>query len=108
MDAGFCVEALKDALARYGTPEIFNTDQGSQFTSTDFTDVLGDAKVKISLDVGALDRQPDDRAALAIPQIRMRLLERLRNRFRSPRLDQLLQRKTPALITSDHDAGRGL
>ncbi|MDA7423076.1 IS3 family transposase [Tritonibacter multivorans] len=50
MDAGFCVEALKDALARYGPPEIFNTDQGSQFTSTDFTDVLRDAKVKISMD----------------------------------------------------------
>ena len=50
MDAGFCVEALKDALARYGTPEIFNTHQGSQFTSTDFTDVSRDAKVKISMD----------------------------------------------------------
>lgn len=50
MDAGFCVEALKEALARYGTPEIFNTDQGSQFTSTDFTDMLRDAKVKISMD----------------------------------------------------------
>ena len=50
MDAGFCVEALKEALARYGPPEIFNSDQGSQFTSTDFTDVLHDAKVKISMD----------------------------------------------------------
>ena len=50
MDAAFCVEALKEALAGYGTPEIFNTDQGSQFTSTDFTDVLRDAKVKISMD----------------------------------------------------------
>ncbi len=50
MDAGFCVEALKEALAGYGTPEIFNTDQGSQFTSTDFTDVLRDATVKISMD----------------------------------------------------------
>ncbi|OSP48976.1 DDE-type integrase/transposase/recombinase, partial [Pseudoruegeria sp. SK021] len=40
MDAGFCVEALKEALLRYGPPEIFNTDQGSQFTSTDFTEVL--------------------------------------------------------------------
>ena len=48
MEAGFCVEALKEALAGYGTPEIFNTDQGSQFTSTDFTDVLRDAKIKIS------------------------------------------------------------
>ncbi|MFS4439170.1 IS3 family transposase [Paracoccaceae bacterium GXU_MW_L88] len=50
MDAGFCVEALKEALARYGPPEIFNSAQGSQFTSTDFTDVLHDAKVKISMD----------------------------------------------------------
>jgi len=50
MDVGFCIEALKDALARYGSPEIFNSDQGSQFTSTDFTDVLRDAKVKISMD----------------------------------------------------------
>ena len=50
MDARFCVEALNDALARYGRPEIFNTDQGSQFTSLDFTGVLGDAGVAISMD----------------------------------------------------------
>jgi putative transposase len=50
MDAGFCVEALQEALERYGKPEIFNTDQGSQFTSTDFTGVLSDAKIAISMD----------------------------------------------------------
>lgn len=50
MDAEFCVEALKEALARFGTPEIFNTDQGSQFTSADFTGVLRDAEVRISMD----------------------------------------------------------
>jgi putative transposase len=50
MDAGFCIEALKEALATYGAPAIFNSDQGSQFTSTDFTDVLKDAGVKISMD----------------------------------------------------------
>jgi len=50
MDAGFCVEALKDAMAKYGKPAIFNTDQGSQFTSCDFTGVLKDAKVAISMD----------------------------------------------------------
>lgn len=50
MEAGFCTEALKEALARYGPPEIFNSDQGSQFTSTDFTDVLRSAKVTISMD----------------------------------------------------------
>jgi putative transposase len=50
MDAGFCVEALNEALARYGKPEIFNTDQGSQFTSANFTDVLKDADIQISMD----------------------------------------------------------
>ena len=50
MDAGFCVEALDEAMARYGTPEIFNTDQGSQFTGDEFTGRLLDAKVKISMD----------------------------------------------------------
>jgi len=50
MDARFCVEALEEALARYGRPEIFNTDQGSQFTSLDFTGVLKDAGVAISMD----------------------------------------------------------
>jgi len=50
MEAEFCVEAVKEALAKYGKPEIFNTDQGSQFTSLDFTGVLLDAKVSISMD----------------------------------------------------------
>ena len=50
MDARFCVEALNEALARYGKPEIFNTDQGSQFTGFDFTGVLKDADVAISMD----------------------------------------------------------
>ncbi|MDF2640561.1 MAG: integrase [Novosphingobium lindaniclasticum] len=50
MDAGFCVAALEEALARFGKPEIFNTDQGSQFTSYAFTSVLRDAEVRISMD----------------------------------------------------------
>ena len=50
MDSAFCVEALTEALSRYGTPEIFNTDQGSQFTSEEFTDVLSGAGVRISMD----------------------------------------------------------
>ena len=48
MDASFCIEALAEALDRYGSPDIFNTDQGSQFTSFDFTGVLKDAGVTIS------------------------------------------------------------
>ena len=50
MEADFCIEALHEAMARYGKPEIFNTDQGSQFTSFEFTQVLKDAEVKISMD----------------------------------------------------------
>ncbi len=63
MDAEFCIEALKEALAKHGTPEIFNTPSrallgntlpgsgsGSQFTSGDWIEVLSDAKIKISMD----------------------------------------------------------
>ena len=50
MEAEFCVEALEEALARYDRPEIFNTDQGSQFTSTDFTGVLMKNAITISMD----------------------------------------------------------
>ena len=50
MDVRFCLEALNEALARYGKPEIFNTDQGSQFTSFEFTGVLKAAEVTISMD----------------------------------------------------------
>jgi putative transposase len=50
MDARFCIEALREALAEYGKPDIFNTDQGSQFTSLDFTGVLKDAEITISMD----------------------------------------------------------
>jgi len=50
MEADFCIEALEEALARYGKPEIFNTDQGSQFTSQAFTGVLLREKIAISMD----------------------------------------------------------
>jgi putative transposase len=50
LEAAFCIEALEEALARYGRPEIFNTDQGSQFTSHDFTSVLLKNEIAISMD----------------------------------------------------------
>ena len=50
MDSDFCVEALEEALSRYGPPEIFNTDQGAQFTADAFTRVLKDHHVAISMD----------------------------------------------------------
>jgi putative transposase len=50
LHADFCVDALEEALRRFGRPEIFNTDQGSQFTSTDFTGVLKAHGIAISMD----------------------------------------------------------
>ena len=50
MDASFCVEALREALAKYGQPEIFNSDQGSQFTADAFTEPLNALGVQISMD----------------------------------------------------------
>jgi putative transposase len=50
MDAGFCVDCLEEAIKLYGTPAIFNTDQGSQFTSDAFTGVLPNNGITISMD----------------------------------------------------------
>ncbi len=50
MDTRFCLEALEEAFDRFGQPEIFNTDQGSQFTSTDFVAALKEKNIRISMD----------------------------------------------------------
>jgi putative transposase len=50
LDTNFCVEALMEALGQYGPPEIFNTDQGTQFTADEFTSVLIRHSVQISMD----------------------------------------------------------
>ena len=50
LGAEFCVDALEEALARHGQPEIFNTDEGTQFTSDDFTGTLQNHAVTISMD----------------------------------------------------------
>jgi len=50
LDTAFCIEAVEEALAKYGKPEIFNSDQGSQFTSMAFTDLLKSHKIEISMD----------------------------------------------------------
>jgi putative transposase len=50
LDTSFCVDALNEAIETYGAPEIFNTDQGSQFTSEDFTGALKDHDIRISMD----------------------------------------------------------
>ena len=50
LEADFCVAALEEAIDRHGKPEIFNTDQGGQFTSLEFTGVLKDNRIAISMD----------------------------------------------------------
>ena len=50
LDTSFCTDALEEALLRYGTPEIFNTDQGSQFTSDDLPEILKKHDIRISMD----------------------------------------------------------
>jgi putative transposase len=50
MDAAFCIEALEEALERFGRPEIFHTDQGSQFISLRFTELLTGAGIQVSMD----------------------------------------------------------
>ena len=50
LDPSFCIEALEEAIARYGRPQIFNTDQGSQFTADAFTRIVQDHHIRISMD----------------------------------------------------------
>jgi putative transposase len=50
MSTDFCIDAVQEAIARYGAPEIFNTDQGSQFTSLEFTEILKARSIEISMD----------------------------------------------------------
>ncbi len=69
MEAAFCIEAVEEALARHGRPEIFNTDQGSQFTSIDFTAVLKRSQIAISMDGKVRgETMSSSRAALAFDQ----------------------------------------
>ena len=71
LEVEFCIEAVEEALVRYGTPEIFNTDQGSQFTSVAFTGLLQENGIAISMDgKAALARQRVCRAAVALGEVR--------------------------------------
>jgi putative transposase len=115
LEAGLYIEAVEDALARHGAPEIFNTDQGSQFTSTVFIKVLAAREIKISMPLGdclqspagnrwqgGLARHRRRRASVADHQIRGSLPASLCQRVRSPRRDRppprLIQQPPPAFI----------
>ena len=89
MEADFCVEALEEALAKHGKPEIFNTDQGSQFTSDAFTGVLLEHGIAISMDgKGSWRDNVFVERLWRIGQIRGGLSARLRQRRRGARLDR--------------------
>jgi len=53
IDSQFCIEALEEALSRFEKPEIFNSDQGAQFTSNEFTEILIKNEIKISIDISS-------------------------------------------------------
>src|SRR6185503_7482126 len=93
MEATFCVETLEDALARYGKPNIFNTDQGSQFAGAAFIGTLAHNDITISMDgKEELGATTSLSSAVAKRQIRGGLPACLRQRQRRPRLDRPLLR----------------
>jgi len=118
LDTSFCVEALQEAIETHGTPEIFNTDQGCQFTSTEFTDTLKQHDIRISMDgkgrwvdnvfverlwrsvkyeevyLRAYDSIGDERISLAI----------YFEFYNSKRRHQSLDRKTPDTVYYQHAA----
>ncbi len=93
MDTAFCVDALDEALARFAKPDIFNTDQGSQVTSADFTGRLAGAGIRISMDGRGrwMDRRLH-RTVVAVAEVRGRVSEGLHRRSRGARRDRLVDR----------------
>ena len=110
LDAGFCTDALEEALARYGTPEIFNTDQGSQFTSFAFTGRLQAAGVRISMDGRGrcMDNIFIERLWRSLKYEAIYLHEITDGPARHRRVDRLLQHRDTSLGAQRADARRGL
>ena len=109
----FCIEALQEAIARYGTPEIFNTDQGSQFTSSEFTGQLKANGIRISMDgKGCWPGQRLRRAPLADHQVRRGVSQSLRVGFSRQgepgAVHHLLQQPATASGICRQDAGHDL
>ena len=96
----FCLDAVQEAVVRYGTPEIFNTDQGCLFTSQEFTGLLTHHGIQISMDGKGVEGQRVHRATVEEPQIRGGLFARVRHRRgRAPgrgTLSDVLQRDQAA------------
>ena len=113
LDASFCVEALDEALTRHGQPEVFNTDQGSQFTGFAFTGRLQGGRCPyFDGRQGPLPGQHLHRAAVALAQIRGCLSARPYRRLRGPaphrRVDRLLQHRKATFGARWENLGSGL
>ena len=74
MDTSFCIEALEEAIEKHGRPEIFNTDQGAQFTSEAFTGRLKEEGIQISMDGKAAGPTMSSWSGCGLAEIRARLL----------------------------------
>ena len=112
MTTDFCVEALEEAIAKYGAPEMFNSDQGSQFTSADFTGVLKQHSITQHGRQGPLGRQRVHRTSLAFREIRARLSACPRKRRSRPcrdlELSGILQLAPTALRAWRPNTGYGI
>lgn len=120
MDVGFCIEAVEEAMARFGKPEIFNTDQGSQFTSRAFTTMLIGNGIAISMDGKGAWRDNHAsrnsfgirRAPVAVTEARGGVSARLRVRLGGAGLHRalsgLLQPEAPSSGAGWADARSGL
>ena len=111
LDTGFCIEALQEAIERYGVPEIFNTDQGSRFTSAEFTDVLKAHQIQISMDGKGrwIDNVFVERLWWSLRgslSVRLRLNGRSTTAYR--RLDRVLQHQAATPKPESANAGSGV
>ncbi len=118
LDTSFCKEALEDAIETYGAPEIFNTDQGSQFTSEDFTDVLKENNIRISMDGKRrwIDNVFVERLwrSVKYEEVYLRAYDDMRDAktslgryfefYNSERRHQSLDRRTPDQVYYEHTA----
>jgi len=98
MDTSFCVEALREAAARYGCPEILNTDQGSQFTREEFTGAVLERGIKLSMAGKGAGSTTFSSSSSALVRHRRRCTRRRRPLLR------VLQPRTPARIVRQTDA----
>lgn len=113
LDSIFCIAAVEEAIARFGHPEIFNTDQGAQFTSVAFTGLLRDEGIRLSMDGKGCWRDKHlRRTALALAQVRRGLPAPLRHRVRRDgryqRLPHAIQHPPSALESRRPDPRRGI